>query len=86
MFVGSVGIRGTENYIAMGVIGNCDVLVATACPDGESPGVVGIVLGQCDICDVELVCRGKFSGLDAWIGAWFFSGWCVWLCKYSKEI
>ncbi len=37
MFAGSIGIRGTENYIALGVIGNCDVLVATAYLDGEYP-------------------------------------------------
>ncbi len=42
MFYGSVGIRGTENYIALGVKGGCDVLVATACLDGESPGVIGV--------------------------------------------
>jgi hypothetical protein len=86
MFVGSVGIRGTKNYIALAVIGDCDVLVAAACPDGESPGVVGVELGKWDARDVELVCRGKFGGLDAWIDTWFFIGWCFWLCKYSKTI
>ncbi len=86
MFVGSVGIRGTENYIALGVIGSCDVLVAAACPDGVSPGVVGVELGKRDVCDVELVCRGNFGGLAAWIVAWFFSGGCVQLCEYSKAI
>jgi hypothetical protein len=34
MFARSVGIRGKENYIALGVIGDHDVLVAAACPDG----------------------------------------------------
>ncbi len=86
MFVGSVGIRGTVNYIALGVIGNHDVLVAAACLDGESPGVVGVELGNWDVCDVELLCRGKFGGLAYWISAWFFSGQCVQLYEYIEVI
>ncbi len=82
----SVGIRGTENYIALGVIGNLDLLLAAACLDGESPGVVGVELGKWDICDGELIYRGKFGGLTGWIGAWFFSRLCVRLCKYSEAI
>ncbi len=46
IFVESVGIRGAEDYIAFAVVGNCDVLVATACSDGESPGVVSVELGE----------------------------------------
>ncbi len=70
----------------MAAIGDCDVLVAAVGPDGESPGVVGVELGKWDVCDVELVCRRQFGGLAACINAWFFSGWCVRLYRYSKAI
>ncbi len=40
VFVRFVSIGGTEGCIALAVEGNCDVLVAAACPDGESSGVV----------------------------------------------
>jgi hypothetical protein len=50
-FVRSVGIRGTENYIALAVIGDYDVLVAAACSDGESPCVVSVKLDKWGICD-----------------------------------
>jgi hypothetical protein len=46
MFVGSVIIRGTEDYIALVVVGNCDVLVTAACLDGESPGIFSVELGK----------------------------------------
>jgi hypothetical protein len=76
-FVGSVSVRGTEDCIALAVVGGCDVLVGAGCPDGESPGVVGVELGKWEVCDVELVGRGQFGGLAPWIEAWFLSGWCV---------
>ncbi len=46
MFVGSVGIKVTEDSIALDVVGNHDVLVATVCLDGESPGIVSVKLGE----------------------------------------
>ncbi len=48
------------------MVGDCDVLVATACPDGESPGVVGVDFGKWEVHYVELIGRGQFSGLAAW--------------------
>jgi hypothetical protein len=45
MLVGSVSIRDAEDYIVLAVVGDCDVLVATACLDLESPGVVSVELG-----------------------------------------
>ncbi len=35
--------------------------------------------------DVELVGRGKFGGLAAWIDAWFLSGWFVRRGEYAKQ-
>ncbi len=67
MFVRSVSIRGTEDCIALAVVGDYDVLVAAACLDGESPSVVGVELRKCKIRDVELIGRGQFGGLHAWI-------------------
>ncbi len=55
MFVSSVSIRGTEDYIALAVAGNHDVLVAAACSDGESLGVVSVELGEREVRDDELV-------------------------------
>ncbi len=49
--------------------GNCDVPVATASSDGESPDVVGVKLGKWEVCDVELADRGQFGGLVAGIAA-----------------
>ncbi len=46
MFVRSVSIRGTDDCVALALVGNHDVLVAAACPDWESPGVVGVELGK----------------------------------------
>jgi hypothetical protein len=63
MFVRSVSIIGTEDCVALAVVGDCDKLVATACPDGESPGVIGVELAKWEACDVELIGRGRFSGL-----------------------
>jgi hypothetical protein len=40
MFDECVSIRSTVDCVALAVIGNCDILVAAACLDGESPGVV----------------------------------------------
>ncbi len=86
MFVRSVSIRGTEDCIALAVVGNRDVLVATVCLDGESSGVVAVELGKWNARDVELMGRGQFDGIDAWIDAWFLSGWCVWCGEYCKAI
>jgi hypothetical protein len=52
MFVGPVGIWGEEGYIALAVEGNCDVLVAAACLDGESSGVIIVELGEWYVRDV----------------------------------
>jgi hypothetical protein len=45
------------------VEGDGDVLVATASPDGESPGVIGVELGKREVHDVELIGGGQCSGL-----------------------
>jgi hypothetical protein len=76
VFVRSFSIRGIEDCTALAVVGNCNVFVATACPDGESPSVTGVELGKWEDRDVELVGRGQFGGA-AWNDAWFLSGWCV---------
>jgi hypothetical protein len=86
MFVGSVSIRGAEDYIELAVVGNCDVLVAAVCLDGESPGVVSVELGEWEVHDVELVGKGQYGGLVAWIDAWFLSGWCIRCGEYCKAI
>ncbi len=46
VFIGPVNIRGVQDCVAAAVEGNDDVLVAAASPDGESSGVIGIVLGK----------------------------------------
>ncbi len=46
MFVGSVGLRGLEDYIELAVVGDCDVLIANACLDGESTSVISVELGE----------------------------------------
>jgi hypothetical protein len=63
MFAGSVSMRGTEDCIALAMVGNHDVLFAAACPDGESPSVVGVELGKWEVRDVELIGRGNLVGL-----------------------
>jgi hypothetical protein len=73
MFVGPVDIWGKEDCIAAAVEGNGDVLVATASPDGKSPGVVGVELGKWRVCDVELVGGGQCGGLVDGV-FWFVSG------------
>ncbi len=70
----------------MAVVGDCDVLIAAACPDGESPGVISVELGEWEVRDVELVGRGQFGGLAVWIDAWFLIGWCIWRREYCKAI
>ncbi len=65
VFFRPVNIRGPEDCVAAVVKGNSDVLVATASPDGESPGVVGVELGKREVRDVELVSGGHFGGLVA---------------------
>jgi hypothetical protein len=74
VLVGPVNIRGAEDCIAAAVEGNGDVLVAPASPDGESLGVVGVELGSCEGCDVELVSGGQCGGLVADIFVWFVNG------------
>ncbi len=86
IFVGSVSLRGAEDCITLAVVGSCDVLVATACLDGESFGVVSVDLGEWEVRDVELVGEGKFDRLAAWINAWCLSGWCVQRGEYCKAI
>ncbi len=66
----------------MAVEGNGDVLVATASPDGESTGVVGVELGKREVRDVELVSGGQCGGLVTGI-FWFVSGWCI-CVQHSK--
>ncbi len=51
MFVGSVSIRGTDDCIALALVGDCDVLVATACPDGKSPVVISVDLDEWELHD-----------------------------------
>ncbi len=58
VFIGPVDIRGTKDCIAAAVEGNCDVLVATASPDGESASVISVELGKREVRDVELVSGG----------------------------
>jgi hypothetical protein len=70
MLVSSVGIWGAEDYVALAVIGNCEILVATACSDRESCGVVSIELGEWYVRDVKLVGKGKLGGLAAWFEVW----------------
>ncbi len=77
VFVRPVGIRGAEDYIAAAVEGDCDVLVAAANLDGESPGVIGVELGKWEVCDVELVSGGQCGGLVVGMFVWFISSWCI---------
>ncbi len=86
MFVGSVSIKGAEDYVVLAVVGNHDVLVAAACPDRESSGVVSVELVKWEVHDVELVGEGQFGGLAAWFDAWFLSGWCIRCGDYCKAI
>ncbi len=86
VFVGPVNIRGAEECIAAAVVGDCDVLVAAASPDGESPGVIGVELGMREACDVELVSGGQCVGLMAGISVWFISAWCIWHDKWCKVV
>jgi hypothetical protein len=76
VFIGPVDIRGTEDHVALAVVGNGDVLVAAASPDGESTHVVSVELGKREACDVELVSRGQCGGLVNGI-FWFISSWCI---------
>ncbi len=70
----------------MAVEGDGDVLVATASPDGESPGVVGVELGKWEFHDVELISGGQCGGLVAGISVRFISGWCVRCGKRCKAV
>ncbi len=65
MFVHFVGIKGAEDYVALAVVSNRDVLVATACIDGESSRVVSVELGEWYVHDVELIGEGQLGGLAA---------------------
>ena len=71
VFVRPVNIRGAEDCVAAAVEGNCDVLVAAASLDEESPFVIDIKLGKWEVRDDELIGRGKVGGLVAGIAAWF---------------
>jgi hypothetical protein len=62
MFVGSVGIWGAEDYVAFAVVGDCDVLVAAGCLDGESSGVVSVELGEWYVCNLELIGEEQLGG------------------------
>ncbi len=73
MFVGPVDIWGTEDCVAEAVEGDGDVLAATASPDGESPGVVGVKLGKQEVRDVELVGGGQCGWLVDGV-FWVISG------------
>ncbi len=83
MFIGPVDIRGAENCIAAAVEGNSDVLVAAASLDGESSSVVGVELGDWEVCDVELGSGGQCGGLVTGI-FWYVSGWCIQRGKWCK--
>ncbi len=85
VFIRPVDIRGAEDCIAVAVEGNCDVLVATASPDGESTGVVGVELRKQEVRDVELVSGGQCGGLVIGI-FWFISGLCVQHGKWCKAV
>ncbi len=52
------------------MVGFHDLLVAAACSDGESSGVVSVELGEWCVRDVELVGEGQPGGLVAWFKAW----------------
>ncbi len=68
------------------MVGNHDVLVAVACLDGVSSGVVSEELVEWEVHDVELVGEGQFRGLAAWIDTWFLSVWCICRRDYCKAI
>ncbi len=63
LFVGPLDIKGTEDCVAAAVEGDGDLVVATASPDGESSGVVGVELGKRDVRNVELIRGGQCGGL-----------------------
>ncbi len=86
VFVGPVDIKGAEDCIAVAVEGDGDVLVATASPDGESSGVIGVEFGKWEVGDVELVGGGQCRGLVTGISVWFVSGWCVRHGKWCKAV
>ncbi len=86
MFVGSVSILGTEDCIDLALVDDRDVLIAAACLDGESPGVLSVELGKWKVHDVELIGRGQFGRLADWIDTWFLIGWCIWCGEYCKAI
>ncbi len=86
VFVGPVNIRGAEGCVAVAVEGDCDVLVAAAIPDGESPSVVGVKLGKWEVHDVELVGGGQFGGFVVGIAIWFLSGCLVWCGEWCKAV
>ncbi len=80
-----VDIRCAEDCVAAAVVGDGDVLVAAASPDGESSGVVGVELGKQEVRDVELISGGQCGGLVTGI-FWFISGWCIWRGKWCKVV
>ncbi len=52
MFVGLVGIWGAKDYVALFVVGYRDILVANACLNGESAGVISVELRELYFRDV----------------------------------
>ncbi len=86
VFVGPVNIRGAEDCVAAAVVGSGDVLVAAASLDGELSGVVGVELGEQEVCDVELVGGGQCGGLVAGISVRFVSCWCIRSGNWCKSV
>jgi hypothetical protein len=85
VFIGPVDIRGAENCVAMAGEGDGNVLVATASPDGESFGVIGVELGKQEVRDVELISGGQCGELVTEI-FWLVSGWCIQRGKWCKAV
>jgi hypothetical protein len=86
MFVGSVGIWSAEDYIALAVVGDHDVLVVAACFDGVASGVISVEREEWYVRNVELVGEGQLSGPAAWFVDWCLSGWFIRCEDYCKAI
>ena len=81
MFVGSVGVRGAEDCVALFVVGYCDVLVSAAGSDGKSASVVGVEYGEWHFGYEELVVEGQVVGRCGCCGLFF-----VWFGEYCEAI
>ena len=55
-----------KDEIAIGVVGNRDILVARACSDGEPTGIIGVELADGQDTDEELIGRGFWGGGWRW--------------------